>query len=86
MPKRLIENQPRQEISQIEIKQLKTLENALPNKEKYMNDYIFYTPISKGNKRNFFPSKPKKKKISGDGGEEELVVKGRNLLYIFESM
>ena len=31
MTKRQIENQPKQGISQIEIKQLKTLENVLPN-------------------------------------------------------
>ena len=99
MPKRQIENQPKQEISQIEVKQLKTLENVLSNillaisssesdknfKAKKMNDYIYFTPISKGEKRNFFPSKPKKKK-PGDGCEEELIVKGRNLIYIFESM
>ena len=100
MPKRQIESQPKQEISQIEIKQLKTLENVLPNilltisssesdkkdKTKKMNDYIYFTPISKGEKRNFFPSKPKKKKKCGDGSEEDLIVKGRNLVYIFESM
>ena len=87
MPKKQIENHSKQEISQIEIKQLKTFENVLPNilltisssesdknyKTKKMNDYIYFTPISKGEKRNFFPSKPKKKKL-GDGPEEELII------------
>jgi hypothetical protein len=100
MPKSQIKNQPKQQISQIEIKKLKTLKNVLPNilltisssesgkkyKTKKMNDYIYFTPIPKGVKRNFFPSKPKKKKNCGDGCEEELIVKGRNLIYIFESM
>ena len=79
---------------------MKTLENILPNilltipssesdkkyKTNKINDYIYFTPISKSKKRHFFPSKPKKKKNSGDECEEELIVKGRNLLYIFESL
>ena len=75
MTRRQIENQPKQEISQIEIKQLKTLENVLPNilltipssesdkkYKKKMNDYIHFTPISRCEKKKFFSIKAKKEK------------------------
>ena len=74
MPKRLIETQPKQEISQIEIKQLKTFENILPNlllanpsfesdKKNKINDYVYFTPISKGKKTNFFHQNQKRRRI-----------------------
>ena len=56
--------------------------------KKILNKFIYYTPISFVKNKYYFPSTPKKdmenKNDEEDG--EELVVKGRNLIDIFESM
>ena len=56
--------------------------------KKIINNFIYYTPISFVKNKYYFPSTPKKdmenKNDEEDG--EELVVKGRNLIDIFESM
>ena len=56
--------------------------------KKIINNFIYYTPISFVKNKYYFPSTPKKdmenKNDEEDG--EELVVKGRNLINIFESM
>ena len=56
--------------------------------KKILNKFIYYTPISIVKNKYYFPSTPKKdmenKNDEEDG--EELVVKGRNLIDIFESM
>ena len=56
--------------------------------KKLLNNFIYYTPISYVKNKLYFPSTPKKdmenKNDEEDG--EELVVKGRNLIDIFESM
>ena len=56
--------------------------------KKFLNNFVYYTPISFVKNKYYFPSTPKKdmenKNDEEDG--EELVVKGRNLIDIFESM
>ena len=56
--------------------------------KKILNNFIYYTPISFVKNKNYFPSTPKKdmKNKNNEEDDEELVVKGRNLIDIFESM
>ena len=56
--------------------------------KKILDNYIYYTPISFVKNKYYFPSTPKKdmENKNDDEDEEELVVKGRNLIDIFESM
>ncbi len=58
----------------------KSFENKI---SKNANNFIYLTPISNKGKKCFFPSNPKKIK---DPNKDDIVVKGKNLLYIFESM
>ena len=55
---------------------------------KLLNNFIYYTPISFAKNKYYFPSTPKKdmENKNDEEDEEELVVKGRNLIDIFESM
>ena len=55
---------------------------------KLLNNFIYYTPISYVKNKYYFPSTPKKdmENKNDDEDEEELIVKGRNLIEIFESM
>ena len=56
--------------------------------KKIINNFIYYTPISFVKNKYYFPSTPKKdmENKNDEEDEEELVVKGRNLIDIFESM
>ena len=56
--------------------------------KKFLNNFVYYTPISFVKNKYYFPSTPKKdmENKNDDEDEEELIVKGRNLIEIFESM
>ena len=56
--------------------------------KKILNNFIYYTPISFVKNKYYFPSTPKKdmENKNNEEDDEELVVKGRNLIDIFESM
>ena len=56
--------------------------------KKFLNNFVYYTPISFVKNKYYFPSTPKKdmENKNDDEDEGELVVKGRNLIDIFESM
>ena len=56
--------------------------------KKFLNNFVYYTPIYFVKNKYYFPSTPKKdmENKNDDEDEGELVVKGRNLIDIFESM
>ncbi len=69
-----------------EIEALDTLQspNKTERKNINKNQFIYYTPISKEKIKCYFPSTPKKLKENKE--EDESDIKGKNLLFIFESM
>ena len=58
--------------------------NKTERKNINKNQFIYYTPISKEKIICYFPSTPKKLKENKE--EDESDIKGKNLLFIFESM
>lgn len=58
--------------------------NKTERKNINKNQFIYYTPISKEKIKCYFPSTPKKLKENKE--EDESDIKGKNLLFIFESM
>ena len=53
-------------------------------KNDIINEFFYFTPVSYVKHKYFIPSTPKKVKEKVD--DEELIVRGRNLLDIFETM
>ena len=53
---------------------------------KNPNKFIYFTPISTEKINCYIPSTPKKIKENKEEDEDESYVKGKNLLFIFESM
>ena len=96
MPKTIIEVETQEKyklegMDQFETSEKTTINEYLENTyESERNEtsqseslFLYFTPVSNEKKRRFIPSTPKK---INDEKEKDIVVKGKNLLYIFESM
>ena len=56
-------------------------------KSKISNKYLYFTPISKTKKTSYIPSTPIKEKKYNELIKDDVEkIKGKNLLYIFETM
>ena len=88
MPKEInnIQNKEQSQKESLKISQISNNINIFERKSinESLNKFIYLTPIPNEKINGYIPSTPKKSKINKE--EDESYVKGKNLLYIFESM